>query len=305
MIERRDVLIASATALAASLIAASRPATAQSMTVPQTQSGFLDQPGCRIYYEVTGTGAPIIFIHGIGSNHLTWFRQVPHFWNRYSCVTYSHRGYPPSSEIGVPDPKEFAGDLAALIEHLKLRNPCLVAQSMGGWSAIEYVLGNPPNKPRALVLVSTCGTIHRASVPLRDPGQLAAWIKSSAAARADMTQRGISPPAGERMAREQPALHFLYRSIANASAAFNREQLRPRIEAMATRSPELLRGITIPTLFVIGDEDTSYPAFVSQALAGIMPNARVEQIANTGHSVAYQRADAFNRIVDSFLSKTG
>jgi 3-oxoadipate enol-lactonase len=305
MIDRRDILISSATALAASLVADPRLAAAQSVIAPKTQSGFLDRPGCRIYYEVTGTGAPIIFIHGIGSNHLTWFQQVPHFWNRYSCVTYSHRGYPPSSEIGVPDPKEFAGDLAALIEHLKLHNPCLVAQSMGGWSAIEYVLGNPQDKPRALVLVSTCGTIHRASVPLHDPGQLAAWIKSSAAARADMTQRGISPPAGERMAREQPALHFLYRSIAYASAAFDREQLRPRIEAMATRSPELLRGISIPTLFVIGDEDTSYPTFVSQALAGIMPNARVEQVANTGHSVAYQRADTFNRIVDSFLSKTG
>jgi hypothetical protein len=47
-----------------------------------------------------------------------------------------------------------------------------------------------------------------------------------------MTQRRISPPVGERMAREQPVLHFLYRSIANASAAFDREQLRPRIEAM-------------------------------------------------------------------------
>jgi pimeloyl-ACP methyl ester carboxylesterase len=305
MIDRRDVLISSATALAATLVADPRPAAAQSVTAPKTQSGFLDRPGCRIYYEVTGTGAPIIFIHGIGSNHLTWFQQVPHFGNRYSCVTYSHRGYPPSSEIGVPDPKEFAGDLAALIEHLKLHNPCLIAQSMGGWSAIEYVLGKPENKPRALVLVSTCGTIHRASVPLRDTGQLAAWIKSSAAARADMAQRGISPPAGERMAREQPALHFLYRSIANASAAFDREQLRPRTAAMATRSPELLRDITIPTLFVIGDEDTSYPAFVSQALAEIMPNARVEQVANTGHSVAYQRADAFNRIVDSFLSKAG
>jgi hypothetical protein len=54
-----------------------------------------------------------------------------------------------------------------------------------------------------------------------------------------MTQRRISPPVGERMAREQPVLHFLYRSIANASAAFGREQLRPRIEAMATRSPDL------------------------------------------------------------------
>ena len=305
MIDRRDVLFGSATALAASLVAVSRPAAAQSVIAAKTECGFLDRPGCRIYYEVTGTGAPIVFIHGIGSNHLTWFQQVPHFWNNYSCVTYSHRGYPPSSEIGVPDPNEFAGDLAALIEHLKLRNPCLVAQSMGGWSAIEYVLGNPQNNPRALVLVSTCGTIHRASVPLPDPGQLAAWIKSSAAVRANMTQRGISPPAGERMAREQPALHFLYRSISNASAAFDREQLRPRIEAMATRSPHLLRGVAIPTLFVIGDEDTSYPTFVSRALAGIMPHARVEQIPNTGHSVAYQRPDAFNRIVDSFLSKSG
>jgi 3-oxoadipate enol-lactonase len=304
MIDRRDVLIGSAT-LAVSFVAEFTPATAESLIVPKTQSGFLDRPGCRIYYEVTGTGAPIIFIHGIGSNHISWFQQVPHFWNRYTCVTYSHRGYPPSSEIGVPDPNEFAGDLAALIEHLKLRDPCLVAQSMGGWSAIEYVLGNPQNKPRALVLVSTCGTIHRASVSLRDPGQLAAWIKRASVAIADMTQRGISPPAGERMAREQPALHFLFRSIANASAAFDREQLRPRVEAMATRSPDLLRGVAIPTLFVIGDEDMSYPTFVSQALARIMPNARVEQVPNTGHSVAYQRADAFNRIVDGFLSKTG
>jgi hypothetical protein len=64
MTDRRDVLIGSATALAASLVADSRPAFAQSVIAPKTQSGFLDRPGCRIYYEVTGTGAPIIFIHG-------------------------------------------------------------------------------------------------------------------------------------------------------------------------------------------------------------------------------------------------
>jgi 3-oxoadipate enol-lactonase len=305
MIDRRDVLIGSATAFATSLIAESRPAVAQSVIAPRTQSGFLDRSGCRIYYEVTGTGAPIVFIHGIGSNHLTWFQQVAPLSHHYACVTYSHRGYPPSSEIGVPDPKEFAGDLAALIEHLELRNPCLVAQSMGGLSAVEYVLGNPQDKPRALVLVSTCGTINRASVPLRDPGQLAAWSKNAAAARADMAQRGISPPASERMAREQPVLHFLYRSIANASAGFDREQLRPRLVAMSTRSPDVLRDVAIPTLFVIGDEDTTYPVFVSQSLAGMMPNARVEQVPNTGHSVAFQRAEAFNRILDGFLSKAG
>src|SRR5262249_38970833 len=155
--------------------------------------------------------------HGLGSNHLTWWQQVPTFSDRHTCITFSHRGYPPSSEIGVPDPKEFAGDLAALIEQLQLPDVRLVAQSMGGWTCIEYILANPQHKSRALALTSTCGTIDRKSIPLTDPQRLTEWTSQAAAARADMARRGISPPAGERMAREQPELHFLYRMIANES----------------------------------------------------------------------------------------
>ena len=116
MIDRRDILVGSATALTASFLTPS-PALAQATTVPGTKRGFLERPGCRIYYEVTGSGPPIIFAHGVGSNHQTWWQQVPHFFDRFTCVTFSHRGYPPSSEIGMPDPGEFAGDLASLIEH--------------------------------------------------------------------------------------------------------------------------------------------------------------------------------------------
>jgi pimeloyl-ACP methyl ester carboxylesterase len=59
---------------------------------------------------------------------------------------------------GIPDPKEFAGDLAALIEHLQLPDVRLVAQSMGGWTSTEYILANLQHEVRALVLASTCGT---------------------------------------------------------------------------------------------------------------------------------------------------
>src|SRR5262249_34570323 len=110
----------------------------------------------------------------------------------------------PGSEIGVPDPRDFAADLGALIEHLQLPDVRLVAQSMGGWTSIEYILAHPNHKVRALVLASTCGTIHRPSIPLDDPQRLTEWNQKAAAARADMARRGISPPAGERMAREQP-----------------------------------------------------------------------------------------------------
>jgi 3-oxoadipate enol-lactonase len=306
MIDRRDILVGSTATLAASLLTPSTPVLAQVVTVPGTKRGFLERPGCRIYYEVTGSGPPIIFAHGLGSNHQTWWQQVPHFADRFTCVTFSHRGYPPSSEIGIPDPREFASDLAALIEHLQFRDVRLVAQSMGGWTAIEYVLAHPEHNVRALVLTSTGGTINRASVPLSDPQKLIEYHHKAAEANADMLRRGISPTAGERMAREQPRLHFLYREIANASAAFDRAELRKRLYAMANRSPDVLQGFMMPALFITGEEDiANFPPFIADALAALMPNARVEHVPEAGHSVYFQRPDVFNRLVDDFLSKVG
>jgi len=302
MIDRRDILVGSAAALAASLITSSPPTFAQTVTAPRIRRGFLERPGCRLYYEVTGTGPPIIFAHGIGSNHLTWFQQVSHFSDRYTCITFAHRGYPPGSEIGVPDPKEFAGDLAALIDLLELPDARLVAQSMGGWTCMEYLFAHPQHKVRALVLSSTAGTIELHPNLLSDTQRLPDWQHKAAAARVDMARRGISPPAGERMAREQATLHFLYHAIANASSAFDREELRKRLYAMRNRPPELLRGITVPTLFITGEEDTTFPPFMAEPLASLMPKAKVEQVPETGHSVYFQRATTFNRLVNDFLT---
>jgi pimeloyl-ACP methyl ester carboxylesterase len=192
-----------------------------------------------------------------------------------------------------------------LIEQLNLPDVRLVAQSMGGWTSLEYVLAHPNHKVRALVLASTCGTVHKPSIPLADPHRLTEWNQKAAAARADMARRGISPPCGERMAREQSELHLLYRMIANASAAFDREELRKHLYDMATRPPDVLRSVSIPTLFFTGGEDTSYPPFLSDALATLMSNAKVEQVPDSRHSVYFQRAGIFNRLVEDFLSKVG
>jgi len=281
------------------------PAFSETTIAADTRCGFLERPGCRIYYELTGSGPAIIFAHGIGSNHMTWWQQVAHFSDRYACVTFSHRGYPPGSEIGVPDPKEFAGDLAALIAHLQLPDVRLVAQSMGGLTSIEYILSHPQHNVRALVLASTSGSINRLSIPFADLQRLTEWNRQAAAARADMARRGISPPAGERMAREQPALHLLYRAIANASGTFDREELRKRTDAMRIRSLDVLRGFDMPTLFITGDEDMTFPPFLADALAPLIPNAKVEQVREAGHSVYFQCASIFNHLVDRLFAAVG
>ena len=139
------------------------PIMAAQPPIPGRRIGSLPRPGCRLHYEVTGAGPAIVFAHGLGGNQLSWWQQVAHFAPRYTCIAFAHRGFAPSTAIpGGPDPSDYADDLAALIDHLRLADVRIVAQSMGGWSAVEYALRRT-GKLKALVLAATTGTI--------DPGR--------------------------------------------------------------------------------------------------------------------------------------
>ena len=63
------------------------------------RTGHLERPGCRLYYEVAGSGPALVFAHGLGGNHLSWWQQVAHFASRRTCAVFSHRGFPPSSPV--------------------------------------------------------------------------------------------------------------------------------------------------------------------------------------------------------------
>ena len=82
--------------------------------------GRLEIGKFSLYYERVGAGAPIVFLHGLGGNHLSWWQQVPYFMRSFECVTVDQRGFGLS-----PDPeglfnREHASDLAALLDHLKI-----------------------------------------------------------------------------------------------------------------------------------------------------------------------------------------
>src|SRR5918911_2482383 len=119
----------------------------------------LTTSGADLYYESHGSGPAIVFAHGAGGNHLSWFQQVFHFRDRYTCVTFDHRGFGRSLD---PRPVEerprFDEDLAALIDHLGLDDVRLVAQSMGGWTCLGYAVTHP-ERVRALVMADTAGGV--------------------------------------------------------------------------------------------------------------------------------------------------
>ncbi len=285
----------------------SAPATVRTVfahaggSVPH-ERGFLHRPGTRIYYEVTGEGPAVIFAHGLGGNHLSWWQQVPRFCARFKCVTFAHRGFAPSDAIaGGPQPRDYGEDLAALVAHLELSDVRIVAQSMGGWSAVEYALLQPPAL-RGLVLAATSGTLDPRQGDPSGGDLLDAWQREQAAKQASLQQRGIHVAAGARMAREQPAQHFLYGTIDAMNSTLDKQAVRQRLGESRTRKADDARRIAVPTLFVTGEEDVVFPSFVAPKLAAAMPRGRAVQIAEAGHSAYFERPGQFNRIVEEFLS---
>ena len=271
---------------------------------PPRRIGTLERPGCTIHYEVTGSGPPIVFAHGLGGNHLSWWQQVAHFSARYTCVTFAHRGFAPSSPIpDGPDPREYAGDLSALIDHLGLIDVRIVAQSMGGWSAVEYAIARPGTL-RALVLASTTGTLDPQRMGEPERSRLATWVAESNERRTLWRKQGIHPAAGMRMAAEQPALHLLYWHIDDFNRALDKEALRARMTALRARDPADLAAARCPVLFISSDEDIQIPPFAADAIVRVVPGARVVHIPDAGHSAYLERAAVFNRIVEEFFEGT-
>ena len=269
-----------------------------SFAPPARRAGVIARPDCRIAYEVTGQGPAIVFAHGLGGNLMSWWQQVAYFATRYTCVAFSHRGFFPSTApTGGVDPREYADDVAALVDELGLGDIRFVGQSMGGWTGVEYALSRP-GRVKALVLAGTTGTLDPTQLPGLAPAP------DHAAARADLVARGINPAAGARMAEEQPALHHLYNHIFNLNAGLDREAVRKGIHAMRNRPPASFAAARCPVLFVPGAEDVVLHV-PGAAMAAAIPGARCATLARAGHSGHFERAAAFNALAEAFFEDVG
>ena len=108
----------------------------------------------KLYYEETGAGAPIVFVHEFAGDHRSWEPQMRHFAQRHRCVAYSTRGAirrrrcrRMSTRYSQAAPRD---DIAAVLDHLKIDKAHVVGLSMGGFATLHFGL---PYPERALSLV--------------------------------------------------------------------------------------------------------------------------------------------------------
>lgn len=249
--------------------------------------------GIDLYYEVEGSGPTVVFAHGIGGNHASWYNQVPRFRERYTTVTFDHRAFGNSHD----DPagagrSRFVDDLEALLDHLGVERVALVAQSMGGGTCSAFTVRNP-QRVGALVLADTL-------VGIDEPPEIKAVMDGVRKATNDLSQleRVLGPVFRER----EPERTALYAAIASFNAA-NRRNLTgsagPKVSA------EALTATGVPILFLVGEDDVLMPASQIEAFQHLVGGSQFVVVPRAGHSAYFEEPDAFNDAVLGFLADAG
>lgn len=255
----------------------------------------------KLAFEDNGQGATIVFAHGLGGNYLSWWQQVAHFKLRYRTIAFAHRGFAPSDAVpGAPDPNDYADDLAALLDHLKIERAVIVAQSMGGWTAVEFGLKHP-DRVAGIVFACTTGSIDFTQTGHLKLEALPEWEALATRETAACLADSIHVACGRRMAKESPALHELYKEIDRLSVGLDKMAVRERLHRMRKRPPSDLDRIPAHKMFIAGADDIVIPACGVEALARSVDNARFVRVEGAGHSVYFEHAAQFNEAVDAYL----
>jgi aminoacrylate hydrolase len=251
----------------------------------------------EIYYEIHGSGPPVLLVAGLGGQGAYWLPQIEPLSRFFKVVVHDARGTGQSTHQKIKySVEQMASDVVKLMDALDIKDAHLVGHSTGG--AIGQVLGiEQPQRLRSIVMYASWVKADpfmervmdiRKSLVLND-GPLAYmratpvflhpdwWINANWETLEAAEHKGLPIfPAPEIAA-----------SRIEATRAFN-------------RSSELSK-ITTPTLVLCAKDDFLTPLYQSQQLAAKIPGARLTVTEKGGHAHSQTMPEEFNRIVIGYL----
>lgn len=259
------------------------------LTSPQNNMPYLKHKSSDLYFESHGSGPPIVLLHGVGGNHASWFYQIEAWSTKFNLITVDARGFGNSSDVEGLGRGSFTDDLAYLLDQLSIEKTLLVAQSMGGGTAVDFTC-RYPSRTAALVLADTL-------VWLDAPESMAHAYQQVLDDTCGLSQS--ERVLGTSFRQAEPALSQLYLQI----ASFNRYTFQTLVGKQVRYMPSALAETKVPTLFVVGEEDVLFPPHLIQQVHQMIPGSQFELIPKAGHSAYFERPGEFNRIVGHWLER--
>jgi 3-oxoadipate enol-lactonase len=248
-----------------------------------------------IGYAEAGSGdaAPLVFLHGVGSDKSVGHPQLAHFGKTRRAIAFDYPGYgdsDPAPEGTTRD--DYAATILSAMRELGVERAHVCGLSLGGVVAIAMHHAEP-EACASLILADTFAAhpegraiYERSLAGSRD-------LPAMAEARVDVLLAQPADPAVrqevvETMSRIDPAAYRI-----GAEAVWLADQ------------PDRAAAIDVPTLVICGDEDRPTPPNLSRELHAMIAGSQLAMIPNAGHLTNLEQPNAFNGVVGDFIKALG
>jgi proline iminopeptidase len=259
----------------------------------------------RLYFEETGTGTPIVFVHEFAADHASWEPQMRYFSRGHRCIAYSARGYTPSD---VPDDdaaygyEHFRDDVIAILDHLRIPAAHLVGLSMGAYSSLQVAL-KAPGRVLSLTLAAAGSGFEadRLEAFRAQCRAHAAEFEKGGSAVAQLG--GMVPGRIPFLVKDPRGFQEFYDALARHDArgsAYTMRNFQGGRPPLSEFEAEIER-VRSPTLIIVGDEDDACiesSLFLKRHIAA----SGLAMLPKTGHVLNHEEPALFNAALERFLA---
>jgi pimeloyl-ACP methyl ester carboxylesterase len=260
--------------------------------------------GTKLYYEVQGSGPPIIFVHELAGTCHSFNLQVAAMKPRLQCITFNARGYPPSDVPPSADSYSqdiAASDIGAVLDAVGAKDAHVMGVSMGSAAALQFALNHPARVRSAILCSIGSGSDAKPDEYVANMEAMAARVEKNGFKQ--IQENFTTSPARVKLKEKNPAE---FEKFLQDLAQFSVQGLTNTMRGVQKRRAPLythkdrIAQMKIPTLVVLGGDDQGCNK-PSHFLKDTLPGARLEILPNTGHGVNIEEPVTVNRMVTEFI----
>ena len=248
----------------------------------------INRDGVRIYYEVHGSGPPLLLTHGYSSTSGMWQGQIAALSKHHQLVLWDMRGHGQSDypeDASAYSEALTVADMAAVLDAVGAEQAIVGGLSLGGYMSLAFYLAHPEMVDALIICDSGPG--------YRNAEARNAWNQRANERAGTLEARGLEALGGRsREVRDALGHHKSAQGLAHAARGMLAQQDARVIDGLAS--------IRVPTLVIVGDQDTPFLA-PCEYMAKKIPGARLEVIAGAGHASNLDQPEAFDRVLLRFL----
>jgi pimeloyl-ACP methyl ester carboxylesterase len=251
-----------------------------------------------IYYEISGTGEPLVLVPGFASGMWSWFGQEVLAEN-FRLIEFDPSGIGRSrAKTANQSLDSFTNDLLGLLDELRLEKVHLLGTSFGGFVATEFALRFPERVKKLILACTTAGGPEHISP---DVEILRSFTRNPEFTLGEQIRRFFRPAFTEKFNAEHAEIVEKVCQLREENVVNEETYVAQLRTAFSFDVSARLSEIEHETLVITGDRDNLVPMQNSENLAAELTTATLKIVKDGSHMIFVENAAEFNELVARFL----